>query len=254
MRRIKLTVLASLPVLAFAPLAAAQVLPPSQDVGGISQNEWSARWWTQVITSPASALPIIDTTGAVGARGDEAGSGVFFLYGSSSPAPVTRSVAVPEGRRLFFPIINAFADNTPYVGQPPTTFTEQELLDLVTSQQVTSQFLTIDGVPVANLFQQRQTRAFSYTVTNPDNFITLIGADPTFGTGMYPSTVSPVVSDGYWVMLDPLPVGTHTLHFGGSVASSGFAQDITYTITVPAPGAAGILAASALVAFRRRRA
>jgi len=41
-------------------------------------------------------------------------------------------------------------------------------------------------------------------------------------------TYSPVVSDGYYLMLVPLSTGTHTIHFA---APSG-GQDVTYTLTI----------------------
>jgi len=39
------------------------------------------------------------------------------------------------------------------------------------------------------------------------------------------------VSDGYWLMLRPLAVGQHTLHFTGG-ATGGFVTDVTYTLTI----------------------
>jgi hypothetical protein len=38
------------------------------------------------------------------------------------------------------------------------------------------------------------------------------------------------VSDGYWLLLNPLSPGHHTLQFGGSFA--GFSQSVTYNLTV----------------------
>jgi hypothetical protein len=46
------------------------------------------------------------------------------------------------------------------------------------------------------------------------------------------------ISDGYWVMLKPLPVGDHTIHIAGSVVNyaegtlSNFANEVTYHIKV----------------------
>ena len=42
---------------------------------------------------------------------------------------------------------------------------------------------------------------------------------------------SPNVSDGYWLMLKPLPPGAHTLSFKG-VQAAGFAAEVTYNLTV----------------------
>ncbi len=40
------------------------------------------------------------------------------------------------------------------------------------------------------------------------------------------------VVDGYWALLPPLSVGKHTIRFAGGFASSGFALNVTYLITV----------------------
>jgi hypothetical protein len=53
-------------------------------------------------------------------------------------------------------------------------------------------------------------------------------------------TTTPSVSDGVFVMVEPLSVGRHTIHFSGAavftLAEDGFdptfSQDITYPLTV----------------------
>ncbi len=50
---------------------------------------------------------------------------------------------------------------------------------------------------------------------------------------------SPVVADGYWLMLAPLPVGEHTISFAGAIEGSplgDFALDVTYHLTVMPQG------------------
>ena len=46
------------------------------------------------------------------------------------------------------------------------------------------------------------------------------------------------VAAGYWIMLAPLPVGEHTIHFTASVDNPLFGQfevDVTYHLTVGVP-------------------
>jgi hypothetical protein len=43
---------------------------------------------------------------------------------------------------------------------------------------------------------------------------------------------APVASDGTWVMLAPLPVGTHTIRFGGAFPTLSFTLDVQYTVIV----------------------
>jgi hypothetical protein len=44
--------------------------------------------------------------------------------------------------------------------------------------------------------------------------------------------VRTAVVDGYWLMLKPLSPGKHVIHFTASNATTGFALDVTYNVTV----------------------
>ena len=40
------------------------------------------------------------------------------------------------------------------------------------------------------------------------------------------------VSDGYWVMIEPLRPGRHTIHFEAENTSGNWGQNVTYNLTV----------------------
>ena len=83
---------------------------------------------------------------------------------------------------------------------------------------VGSLFCTIDGVVVQNLGSYRvASPQFAFTAPTPWIF------GETGGSGTS-------VSDGYFVMLAPLSVGAHTLHFGWSADFGSI--DNTYHLTV----------------------
>jgi hypothetical protein len=94
---------------------------------------------------------------------------------------------------------------------------------------------SIDGVPVQNLFAYRAAFApFSYTVPATDNMLQFFGAKAPESD--WPTTlVFPAASDGYWLMLEPLSVGTYH-QFWRHRKNSGFQIDITYTIAVAPKG------------------
>ena len=77
----------------------------------------------------------------------------------------------------------------------------------------------VDGRSLQNL---NAYRAFSpvFSITHPP--------DSIFGVPQ--GTYTPQISDGYWVMLAPLSVGTHTIHFKGILGS--FETEVTYVLTV----------------------
>ena len=62
-------------------------------------------WWKWALETPASENPLTDTTGqfaAVNQRGP-----VWFLAGNPGSTTV-RTISVPSGKALFFPIVNVF--------------------------------------------------------------------------------------------------------------------------------------------------
>jgi len=232
--------------------AGADVVAPSDPIAGNSQADLSWRWWQWAIDTRTADDPVSDPTGSQGFRGDQ--GDYFFLAGSYSGDPVTRSLTIPAGRTLFLPLVNAFIDNLSPFGEPPTDYTSDELRDFITPfiDTVTGLYLTIDGVSITGLDAHRQQSPFSYTVTDPDNFLTRIGYDPTNGSGVYPATVSLAFADGYYVGIQPLSPGRHTLRFGGQ--ADGVTQNIEYTLdVVPEPGTLMMIAAMCTIVGIRRR-
>jgi hypothetical protein len=66
----------------------------------------AAQWWQWALAEPASNNPLTDTTGqfaAVNQRGR-----VWFLAGNLGGGTTIRTITVPAGKALFFPIVNVF--------------------------------------------------------------------------------------------------------------------------------------------------
>lgn len=231
-------------MLAISAHAHGQVLSPGTSVGGRTQGEWSAVWWQQVYSVPTLSNPLADATGAFAGAGDQ--GEVFFLYGSTGGA-VSRSATVRNDQSIFLPLINAsFYQDDP--ASQPESFIRADLDAFIGSTQ--SQFLRIDGVSApVNLFDHRQIEpaAGFFPLTVADNNV-FGGPSGSFGC----------IADGYWAMLSPLSVGTHTVDFGGQIDFNGdvFEVSISYELTVvPAPGAMAIcgVSLSTLAVDRRRR-
>src|SRR4029077_11807072 len=62
-------------------------------------------WWQWVFETPASENPLTDTTGQFAAV-NQSGR-VWFLAGNPGGTTV-RTITVPSGKALFFPIVNVF--------------------------------------------------------------------------------------------------------------------------------------------------
>jgi hypothetical protein len=99
--------------------------------------------------------------------------------------------------------------------------------------------LEIDGVPVSGLSDYGvESPAFTFGPLPDDNVLEAEGYDAPQGAS------SASISEGYFAMVKPLPVGTHTIHFTGTLDASSiggpiFIQDITYHLTVAPRGQVG---------------
>lgn len=196
-----------------------------REVGQGKYAELTADWWQWIFEQPATNNPIFDQTGNDAANGQPEKK-VFFLAGVISVSGTAeRTISVPAGQALFFPILNVESDNA---NIPPTDFKVPELRALAAHNidGVTELHVTLDEVSLLDSVARIKSPVFSYTLPPTDNIYQHLGADIT-------GTIQPAVSDGYWLFIPPLPSGTiHTLNFGGSNPGSGFSLDITYHITV----------------------
>jgi hypothetical protein len=186
----------------------------------------SAQWWEWAISIPTSQNPMLDATGVdcvVGQRGS-----VWFLAGTFFPAPAnaTRKCFLPEGKALFFPVVNSVDINAPNVcGQGPGNLSAKELRAVVASyiDGITSISVQLDGEAIDA--QRIKSAVFAVAMPKHNLFVQPCNGDSP--AGVY----SPGVDDGYYVALDPLPSGTHALHFQAQYQGVT-AQDITYNLIV----------------------
>ncbi len=217
---------------AFAKNPNPGVLPPHSTPRGMTYGEWSAAWWQFVFSLPAPDNPLFfDDKCEVGQSGK-----VWFLTGKvcvnqqecGTFLNVTRHCTIPPGTALFFPIANSESDNLGV--DPPMSLEELRAAAKANQDTVTSMTCEVDGRPIQGLEPAVSSPyrvvspVFDYTI--PDNNLYQFLGVP-FG----PQTVEGAVADGVFLMLAPLSVGHHVIHFTASF-SFGFAFDITYEIDV----------------------
>jgi hypothetical protein len=203
-----------------------RVLPPGSTPNDLSYGAWSDAWWTWALSIPADTNPMLDTTGQYGALGQS--GPVWFLagVGFGIGPTVERSLAVPPGKALFFPLVNYVWVNTPEYGDPEWS-PEQEAYarGIIGAAIDTAQNLTcqVDGKEITDLMAYRcQTPAGgAEMVTMPDGNV----------FGIPAGTYGPMVTDGYYLMLTPLTPGEHTIHFTAGLGES-VPMDVTYHLTV----------------------
>ena len=197
---------------------------------GRTYGEWSAKWWQFVLSIPAADSPLLlDDKNTINQRGP-----VWFLTGKfclnascATFLPVTRSVTIPEGKAVFFPVANSEWDNLGV--SPPLTVAEERAAAQASQDAVTTMNADLDGQAIDNLDPLTSpfrvlSPVFDYSI--PDNNLYQALGYP-FGA----QTIKDAVGDGVYVMLRPMSPGLHVLHFAAAF-NFNFAFDVTYYITV----------------------
>jgi hypothetical protein len=230
--------------------ASAKILPPNSHPYGMSYGEWSEAWWQWCFSLPVTSHPLFDTADVSTGQSGQ----VWFIAGNFTGTPVTRNVTIPSGKALFFPIFNAWGDNTDCNGAEMISDgnTEAFLRNLVKTTFIDpAQNLscTIDGRTVTGLADPANSPylvasptpgGFSYVIPSTDSLLDYFGLTCWANNSGTPILVSAAiyhpVAEGFYLMVAPLSVGSHTIHCHGG--TSAFTEDFTYNITVvPGPAA-----------------
>jgi hypothetical protein len=196
------------------------VFPVNSRPFGYTYGEWSAKWWQWAAQIPSNINPITDKTGANCAQSQS--GPVWFLAGSTG-APVFRNCVIPAGKALLFAPLNSECSSA----EDSTLRTEAQLRSCALNQDIGADpHVIVDGVTFQSMQTYKvQSPLFSFTFPN-DN---IYGAPPG-------PTLS--VSDGWYIMLQPLSPGKHTIHLYGVVlgnptlGTQSFASDATYNLEV----------------------
>jgi hypothetical protein len=193
-------------------------------------KDLSAEWWQWALSIPEPDNPLVDSTGekcAVGEHGN-----VWFLAGAFFGGVAERTCSVPEGKEIYFPVINSVNFDAPNVcGQGAESIPVEELR--ATSAAfiggATDLSVSLDETPIRSL-RRTQTKVFQLALPPQNLFDGVCAAFGGLPAGIY----SPAVDDGVYVKLDHLPLGDHDLHFLAANPAAGFALDVKYHLTVVA--------------------
>jgi hypothetical protein len=185
------------------------VLPPSAAVAGGSQSYWSQIWWQWAWSFAAEESPVRDETGELCASGQV--GDVWFLAGTYGTKRTIRKCKLPYGKYIFLPLIN-------YV-VPPSESGSNCL-------SVMSQAARLTESPTALLFVLNEVK----TERLETHRQATIGCFDLGEKTKPRRRITPTAANGYYIMLRPLPRGTHSLNFGGVLP--GMIQAVTYTLVV----------------------
>lgn len=192
-----------------------------------------AEWWQWALQAPATDTPLFDD-GAKCRVGQE--GPVWFLAGTlgsgDSEVPTERDCDVPNGKAIFFPVINAGYFG--FLNDPPETRTAEYVrsaTNFCDSNTIQNLYVTIDGVPV----------------NDPTQYYTSSDESPIFQIqlptdNLFEATddwlpqlmLSPSAHQGFYIYVKPLDAGEHTIEWTATWDCDGSpnSENMKYNLNV----------------------
>ncbi len=199
--------------------------PDSKLLFGKSNQQWSTEWWKTMMSYDCAHNPLNQQSWSITVN---QASPVVFLTGMTSGISV-RTIEVSRDKALFIPIINVLKeypavnlDQNPRPDQTVEQFLKTEAakyINLATNIKV-----VLDRNLIKITATDRVATDLFYFKANKD----LAGCVGQAVTGQ----LQVGVSDGYWIVIDHLSPGRHTLHTHAEILATGIVPDVYYNIIV----------------------
>ncbi len=183
-------------------------------------SDWSNMWWSWALAMPDGANAV---QGTAPMETNQSGD-VWFLSGNLKGGIETRTVTIPLGKSVFVALLNFYADTTG--GYPPADSLMNLAKQIWDGSNATVTLFEIDGKAVDNIAANYFAPVTSFT--NQNIPLKNVIGDETYGKDKISSYAA---SCGYYMMIDGLSAGTHTIHFKASNLAP-LSIDMTYNITV----------------------
>lgn len=199
-----------------------QIFPYGSEPYNLRYGEWTEKWWQWVLSIPQDRNPLLDPTGKFCGDG-QSDQNVFFLAGTLG-GKAERVCTVSSDKALFFPILNIRPElirttDFELIEEKNKFISEnQDAITLVSAQ--------IDNKSLINLPTLRTQSQF-FNLTYPEVNTAGVGSERTIA-----------ISNGTWIMLEPLAPGYHRLNFQGILTEpiitdqENLVVDMTYHIDV----------------------
>ncbi|WP_254945221.1 hypothetical protein [Cyanobium sp. AMD-g] len=235
-------------------------------MGGVSQYEWSTRWWTAVGQAPAASNPLFGSSDSASLDliNGTPESPVYYLTGSLDGQPINRTARIASNQHIFFSPVNylEWESFDPSFQDSPAAVCASAVsnIDAIANDSSSVFLATLNGTDLVP-----DVRSYRQSCDGKPNLSPVPsgldgGFEASAGTGtlfteiLATSNPDRFASDGYWLMLQPLAAGTYQLRYGGTFNGGQFVQDNTYSLEVYNPSVPGPLPALGLaVAFRCSR-
>ena len=188
---------------------------------GASYEDLSAAWWNWCSAIRFDEHPVAsDPTGAFAGIGQ---SGDFWFLAGTFGGFAERTVTIPAGKALFFPLFNTAY----WMPEDAPSLAECAAGAAGGPNQCDILECEVDGTAIPDLFSYRIPSGPWLLQIPPGGIFT----EPQFG-GYDPGTRT-AMGDGFWMFLKPLSRGAHTIHLRGGISGmGGFEVEALYHLTV----------------------
>lgn len=185
------------------------------EVAGVSLATWTARWWQWA--NAQRIAPYMDPDGRFCGAGQ--GGPVWFLAGTDGSFNALRTCTVPVDVHVLLPVINMLYNAT---GDGPSNCAQLQAQAALNNEHLVSAVVLLDGEPVTDVKAHRVDSGGCFRLDPDDQSSPLAAAD------------------GYWLMLEPLPPGQHTIVVGANYGAPDSAygsmrQNFKYVLEVGGP-------------------
>ena len=211
-----------------SPILGAQslnIFPPESKPYGLTFAEHQKNFWKWLLEIPANESPVNDRTGEKCANGQSNTNSSVFYLSMNIGGTSERTCKVPVGKGLLIPVMQVEWSDKEAPGASVEELHKSAKKD---QDSVNSLYLKIGDkeYKYKDLIKYR-TETDVFKVVFPDNGI----------FGVIEGGISNVVSDGFYIITEPLIRGNYSIHFKSSLicpdpgcAEPNFAQDIKYNI------------------------
>ena len=181
------------------------VFEPGSKPYGKTYAEWSIHWCKWLLSIPKEINPVLDNTGENCAQ--KQNGSVWFLTGTIG-GQARRKCTIPAGKGILFPIVVkecSFAEDKDLDTEAELCARTKEDMNNVIYMKT-----DIDGIKLKDLEKYRVSSKL-FNITFPPSNIYDVEPGPTQGA-----------CNGYWILLRPLSVGTHTIYFSARCIRSSW--------------------------------
>jgi hypothetical protein len=195
---------------------------PGAIVDGKSISAWTKDWWSWIINGPLDPYnQSDDTTGSLSYINNQ--GPVLFLAGNNpftgAASDANRYIVVQHGTPILVPVLNFIDIEGPgipgSVGPDYKALVDKAVAGWLPTVNLASLHVSVDGKAIPDLPSHLETTDFfSLGTVQPGTLLTSSNIGVPAGAIMAEDKAA-----GYWVMLENLSKGAHTISFGGSTSN-----------------------------------